>query len=240
MQMSAPSLVHHNLVKAGVGHRSAYDSKRDAIYFSGEFNDTIIKLDRSTGMRDETVGDWYSHPMLVLFALPIPGSLAFAPQSHHPERDALYAGEVFGDAAFSFNLEDHSLIQKYQSIGGIIELTVDPEVDRLYLANMWGLDVWDLKTNQRIERIRLGTVNRHPIVDSTHNIIYVPSTVTGRLFALDRTTLKKLGSVNTGYGPRYGLITQDGKHLVLSANSGTYRFDTAQMARYLRTGGDAS
>ncbi len=235
MNMRDPGQVIRNLVPAGIGHRSAYDPKRDAMYFSGEFKDTIIRLDRTTGEQDTTVGDWYKHPMLVLFALPIPGSLAFAPESLHPERDALYLGEIFADAAYGFNLEDHSLIQKYQSVGGIIELTVDHEADRLYLANMWGLDVWDLKTQTRIKRMRLGTVNRHPIIDKTNNLIYIPSTVTGRLYVVDRINLQKLGSITTGYGPRYGIITQNGK-LIFSANNGTYAFDTQELANQFRDG----
>ena len=231
MNMTNPLQVQRNLVAAGVGHRSAYDAKRDALYFSGEFNDSIIRLDRQSGLQDASAGDWYSHPMLVLFALPIPGSLAFAPQSYHPERDALYAGEIFGDTAYGFNLQDHTLIQKYPSTGGIVELTVDAEQDRLYLANIWGMDVWDLKTGQRIKRMRLGTANRHPIIDTRHQLIYVPSTVTGRLFIVDRQSLSVLGSIVTGYGPRYGLITKDGSRLILSANSGTYSFDTQLIAQ---------
>jgi hypothetical protein len=231
MPMSNPIEVTRNVIPAGGGHRSAYDPKRDAIYFSGEFNDTITRLDRSTGVQDANIASWYNHPMLVLFFFPIQGSLAFAPESYHPERDALFAGEVFGDAAYGFTLEDHTLLKKYQSTGGIIELTVDPERDRLYTANMWGLDVFDLATGNRIKRIKLGTVNRHPIIDKERDLIYVPSTVTGRLYILDRTSLKTLGSVNTGYGLRYGLLTQDGKHLVLSSNSGTYAFDAAALAQ---------
>ena len=235
MNMTSPEQVFRNIIPAGVGHRSAYDPKRDALYFSGEFNDTIIRLDRATGEQDKTIGDWYNHPMLVLFALPIQGSLAFAPESYHPKRDALFAGEIFSDSAFGFSLENHQLIQKYPSIGGIIELTVDPDRDRLYLANMWGLDVWDLKSGERIKRMRLGTVNRHPVVDVEHELIYVPSTVTGRIFILDRETLQELGSITTGYGLRYGLITQDGK-LIISANSGTYSFETAHLAAQFRPG----
>ncbi|MBT6433137.1 MAG: hypothetical protein HOK28_08610, partial [Deltaproteobacteria bacterium] len=231
MPMNDPEAVIRNIIPAGNGHRSAFDPKRNALYFSGEFNDTITRLDRETGAQDPNIATWYNHPMLVLFFFPIQGSLAFAPESYHPTRDALFAGEVFGDAAYGFNLEHHTLLKKYQSTGGIIELTVDPERDRLYAANMWGLDVFDLGTGERIKRIKLGTVNRHPIIDKKQNLIYVPSTVSGRLNILDRDTFKVLGSIHAGYGLRYGLITQNGKQLVLSSNSGTYSFDTAELAR---------
>ncbi|MBT6434098.1 MAG: hypothetical protein HOK28_13450, partial [Deltaproteobacteria bacterium] len=53
----------------------------------------------------------------------------------------------------------------------------------------------------------------------------------GRLNILDRDTFKVLGAIHAGYGLRYGLITQNGKQLVLSSNSGTYSFDTAELAR---------
>ena len=95
---------------------------------------------------------------------------------------------------------------------------------------MWGMDVWDLKTGQRIKRLRLGTANRHPVIDTQHDLIYVPSTVTGRLFIVDRQSLSVLGSIVTGYGPRYGLLTKKGNRLVLSANSGTFSFDTRLLA----------
>ena len=230
MPMNDPNAVARNIIPAGGGHRSAFDPKRNALYFSGEFNDTITRLDRNTGDQDANIATWYNHPMLVLFFFPIQGSLAFAPESYHPQRDALFVGEVFSDAAYGFNLEHHTLLKKYQSTGGIIELTVDPERDRLYAANMWGMDVFDLSTGKRIKRIKLGTVNRHPIIDKERDLIYVPSTVSGRLNILDRSTLKVMGAIHTGYGLRYGLLTQDSKHLVLSSNSGTYAFDAAALA----------
>ena len=95
---------------------------------------------------------------------------------------------------------------------------------------MWGMDVFDLSTGNRIKRIKLGTVNRHPIIDKERDLIYVPSTVSGRLNILDRSTLNVMGAIHTGYGLRYGLLTQDSKHLVLSSNSGTYAFDAAALA----------
>jgi len=235
-KMGHPEAVTRNLVRPGVGHRSAYDPKRDAIYFSGEFSDQIIRLDRQSGATFDEVANWYKHPMLALFLFPIPGSLAFAPNSYHPGRDALYAGEVFSDAAFGFNLADHSLIQKYQGTGGITELTVDPEQDKLYLANMWGMDIYNLKTGAREKRLKLGTVNRHPIIDERRNMIYVPSTVTGRLYVVNRKTFEVLGSIHTGYGLRYGLLTRDGKQLIISTNSGTFSFDVDSLNRQILNG----
>lgn len=233
--MDTPEALTRNLVKAGVGHRSAYDPKRDALYFSGEFQNDIIRYDRQTRAIDENAGDWYNHSMLVLFLLPIRGSLAFAPQSYHPGRDALYVGEVFGDAAYGFSLENHRRLAKYTTTGGIVELTVDPKRDRLYLANMWGLDVIDLASGDRLARKRLGTVNRHPIIDERRGLLYVPSTVSGLLFVLDLASLETLGAVATGYGPRYGLLTQDGRNLVLSTNNGTFRWNAESLASRFRS-----
>ena len=56
-----------------------------------------------------------------------------------------------------------------------------------------------------------------------------PKSVAGSLW-FPKYFTKVMGAIHTGYGLRYGLLTQDSKHLVLSSNSGTYAFDAAALA----------
>lgn len=229
LQMDNPSQHKRDIAGTDMGHRLAWDAKRDQIVYVSEWFGLIARYDRNRGTLDRGVGDWYEHPMTVL-GQEASGSLAFGPDPSHPGRDSVFASEWFGPDSYEIALGTLQPKRHFQGIAGGSELAVDVTRNRILVANAWGLDVFDILTGERLARRRLGFVNRHPVIDSARGVVYVPATVSGRLYVLDAEDYELLGEVAVGYGLRYAHLQRDGARFIASSNAGIFAWDAAALA----------
>ena len=229
--ISQPEQVQYNLVGSGMGHRMVHDKKHEAIFYVGEWSNQIYRYDRELKTLNKEVGNWH-HREFNLFGNQLPGSMELGSQSMHYGRNSLFLVEwLRGSQVYEMDLSTLKVVHQYaHNNGGASKITVDEELNRIYIVGLWGLEVFDLETKQLIFRKRLGFVNRFPVIDAKHNLLYVPSTVTGKIYVLHRKTLDLQGTLPIGYGPRYPYMTQDGTRFITSSHQAYYYWDTANLA----------
>lgn len=212
----------------GIGTTIAYDAAHDALFYSGEFDNPLVRYDRTTHEFDDTPSAalarrWYEPITLKANN----GSLAVQTKSIHPGRNRIYLADwMQGRWAYAVDLTTLRLVQRYEvGGGGAMGITVDPERDRLFVSSMWGLEVIDLTTDRVIARIRTGLGNRPVIVDPVRNRLYLTSTLEGTLRVLDRDSLAVLAKIPMGFGSRYAHLSLDGTRLFASSLSSHYYWD---------------
>jgi len=94
--------------------------------------------------------------------------------------------------------------------------------DRLLVASIWGLEVFDLKTGRVITRKRLGLVSRPPVIDEARGVLYISSTVDGKLRVLDLDDYSLVEQIPIGMGIRHPYLSNDGRRLFASSNGGQF------------------
>ena len=97
-----------------------------------------------------------------------------------------------------------------------------------------GINVIDLKTGRVIARRRTGPGARQAIFDEKNDLMYVGTTFGGHIWVFDRKSLRPLGRVTTGLGGRVPYLTLDGRWLLASDQTTTYRWDAARIAAGMR------
>jgi hypothetical protein len=213
----------------GVGASIAYDARRDAVFYTAEFTNKIVRVDRKTGRRNTEVGDGLqrSKEITLLSGIKMSGSLAVNDNSIHPGRDRLYVADwLHGKFVHAIDLETLRPTQRFGAYGGgSLGVTVDIERDRLLVSTIWGLEIFDLETNALLLRKRLGLFNRPPVIDQLRNRIYISSTVEGKIRVLDRDTYEVIGQIPIGMGPRHLYLSHDGKRLFGSTIRAHYYWD---------------
>jgi hypothetical protein len=226
--VAAPEKFSVLTAERGIGTTIAYDAAHDALFYSGEFDNPLVRYDRRTHAFDETPGldlarRWYEPIALEANN----GSLAVQTDSVHPGRNRIYLADwMQGRWAYAVDLDTLRVVQRYEvGGGGAMGVTVDPERDRLFVSSMWGLEVVDLATDTVVARIRTGLGNRPVIVDRTRNRLYLASTLEGKLRILDRDTLAVVGKIPLGFGARYLHLSNDGTRLFASSVSSQYYWD---------------
>lgn len=216
-----PARFERDLLGGGAGHGIAYDAARDTLYYVSERTPVLVRVDRTSGSRRD----------LRLRDRPF-GALVVGPTSIDRSRDALYVSEWFqGRSVFEVDLATLTVRRTFSHRnGGAHGVTVDEEMDRLYAVGLWGMEVFDLRTGALIARKRLGMLGRAPAIDSARGLLYVPTTVEGKIRVFDRRSLEPRGAIPIGYGPRlpYFSATQD--RLFSSSSLAHYSWSGAELA----------
>ena len=202
--------------EGGLGATLAYDRQHDAFFYGGEFDNPVTRYDRRTKQFDSTIGQqlvrrWFQ-PMTLQSHT---GSVVLFTSGIHPGRDRLYIADwMQGREVHALDLTTLRVVARYDSGGGgSLGVTVDPDRDRLLVSSVWGLEVFDLKTDALIARKRLGLASRPVVIDAARNRLYVSSLVDGKIRILDRDTLALIGQIPVGFGVRYLQLSLDGRYL---------------------------
>ncbi|HLY37282.1 MAG TPA: hypothetical protein VKU61_04560 [Candidatus Binatia bacterium] len=209
----------------GIGATIAYDAAHDAVFYSGEFDNPLVRYDRRTRAFDDDFAPefarrWYE-PISLQANI---GSLAVSTACIHPRRNRLYVTEwMQGRYVYALDLTTLRVVARYDvGSGGALGVTVDPDRERLFVSSLWGVEVIDLETDRIVDRKRTGLGNRPAVLDARRNRIYVSSMVEGKIRIFDRDTLELIGQVPIGFGSRYPLLTTDGRYLVASSLTAHY------------------
>ena len=214
-------------------HRIAHDAKRGAIFYASEWGDGIRRYEITSGRIDWVrLGDARQLPV------PIPGgaydSFELGPESLDPARDRLFAADwIGGSLVREIDLASLAEVAAHpHHNGGAVGAAVDSELGRLYVVGLWGMEVIDLASGRTIHRTRLGLLSRMPVIDAKRNLVYVASTVEGRIHVFDRATLAPRGSLAVGFGVRLLHWSPATDRLFASSSRGAYWWSGDQLDRF--------
>jgi len=210
------------LMDGYAGHGIAYDSSRQHLYFVSENQPLIGRLDLRSGVRDRALIDVPQKKQLL--------SLIVGPTSYHTGRDSLFMTEwLAGTHAYEVDLKTETRRTLYaHRDGGALGITVDEKMSRLYVVGVWGMEVFDIDSGELVARRRLGMLSRSPAIDTSRGLVYVPSTVEGKIRVFDQRTLELLGTIAVGHGPR-----------IPHYSSATDKLFSGSSLAYYTWGGDA-
>ena len=229
---SDPTSVTPVVAGRALGNTFAYDAAHDAFFFAGEFTNLLVRYDRRTHAFDDTasqdlVRPWHHPVLLEAYG----NSIMAAPHAVHLGRNRLYVEDwMGGNVAHAIDLTTLRAVARYEfGSGAGLGISVDAERDRLFVSSLWGLEIFDLKTDRLVARKRIGLGNRPVVVDAPRNRLYVSSMVEGKVRILDRDTFATIGQIPIGQGSRYPLLTRDGKYLLASSVGAHYVWDADRL-----------
>ena len=217
-RLDDPADFSPNALGDASGDGIAYDRKRGLAYYRSD-EDRLIRRDFQTGEIDRSLGAG------------LDGVAPIADIVIHERRDSLFLLSFYG-SVLELDLETLERKARYPVLGGW-ELTIDEDLDRLYIGGTWGLEVVDLRSGQVVHRARTGLGVRRPAIDRRNDLLYVPSTAAGRLAVFDRPRLELLGSLPLGVGVRFPFVSEHG-HLLSTSESGYFSWNADELARRLR------
>jgi len=234
VSIAEPTRLTQSLRGSEVGQQILWDRKRDALYYSSEFSNTLVREDRRTGIVDHDVGRRLippSEPHWVAFGVWLSGGLTMD-NAIDPVRDSLFVGNwLTGSTVYEIDLERLALRAEYHpNNGGTTGITVDPAHERLLVTSMWGLDAIDLASGRVVTRVRLGFGTRTPVIDDANDRVYVASNIEGRIWILDRNTLAVLGALAVGKGARTPFVSATAGKLFGSSDQAYYWWDLRWLA----------
>jgi len=225
-----PDSFRAHLAGRRMGHRLAYDEKRDAMIYVPEWGSGIARYDRATGEAQRLfVPRSFGWERLFVRR----DSFELGPTSIDESRDSIFLAEwIAGRSVYELSLETLEIEHRYRlNNGGSVGVTVDEALDRIYVAGLWGFSAWDLSTGRVVFRKRLGLLNRYPVIDEAHGLLYVPSTVAGRIYVFDRTTLASRGVIPIGFGVRLAYLSNETGRLFASSSETAFYWSTDELAR---------
>jgi hypothetical protein len=212
------------------GHRLAYDAKRDALILVPEWGHGIVRYHRAS-RRVERVPLRKPHGVARL----VGGldSFELGPESIHQGRDSLFLAEWIGGAnVYEVDLDSLEVRAAYpHNDGASAGVTVDEAYGRIYVVGLWGVSAWDVNARRVIWRSRVGLLSRYPVIDEVHGLVYVPSTVAGRIYVFDRETLDARGSIPIGFGVRLAYVSRATGRLFAGSSRGAFSWKTEELAR---------
>jgi hypothetical protein len=225
-----PRRFQKSIFPISTGSRLAYDRRHGAIFYTSEWSRRILRVERKTGEHDTRVSDEIYGTEGSSF-----GSHLVENGSFHDGRDSLFFVQwLSGSKIFEIDRSTLELVKEYDPHhGGSHGIAVDDELNRIWVAGIWGIDVLEVGTGKLLSRARLGLGCRLPVIDRLNDIVYVPNS-TGRLWALDRRNFAVLGSLLIGGGSRNPYVSSDGGTLFASALHGYLYWSTAELARRFR------
>ena len=237
MELSADGSrrVRRSLFGADMGQTLFWDRERDAVFYASEWSNRIFRLDRATGHVNREVGRSFiptNQNHWFFFRMRFPGSLALT-NAIDPSRRTFVAGHwTTGSTAYEIDLDTLQLRSRIEAHhGGTSQVSIDGAYHRVLLSSPWGLDVFDLETGLPLARLRTGFGCRTAVVDTANDLIYVPTTVEGRIRVLDRASLRRRGVIDIGYGPRNAFFSDRASALLATSSSAYYYWKSDDLAK---------
>ncbi len=197
-------------------NRVVLDASRESLWLVGR---AVVHLD-GTGARE------------LIAARNPPGIFVVERASASDRRDSVFLGE-FIDASSVVELDRLSLEPKREidtNNGSVVAVTVDDPMDRAWVTGLWGVEVFDLESGERVAAERLGFAIRTPLVDEENGLVYVPSTTSGKIYVLDREDARVLGALAIGFGPRNVFLANRGKWFLASSEHGLWYWEARELA----------
>lgn len=224
-----PSKGRRNAAGRGMGHRVAFDPKYDNVYYVTEWGHGVMREHRPTGTIEQ-IKSWKSEH--IPFLPMLPDSYELGPDALHEERDSLFIAEwLLGRRVIELSRSTSEVVNMYlHNNGGSVGVTLDEENDRMFVVGMWGVSAWDLSEGRVVWRHRVGLLSRFPVIDEARGLIYIPSTVAGRIHVFDRATLELRGQIPIGFGARLVHLSADGERFYSSSSRAAFWWPAKELA----------
>jgi len=229
--------IKQNFAGPQIGNHLMYDEKNDALFMTSEWDSRIYRWDFRNNKMSTDIGDALPNPW---YSLQTGKMHSGSRISHHDaisanRRTGYFAEWINGRFVHELDLETLKLERVFRFNGGAsVGVTIDEATDTLWISHLWGISVFDLKTGKLMKKHRLGFVTRPAVVDTVNNLIYVASTVQGRVHVIDRYGFRYVTSLALGWGTRYLLISKNMQRLFASSISGAYAFDLTQSGNFMK------
>jgi hypothetical protein len=233
LPLDAPDRPRRRLFYEEIGQTLFWDRGRDAVFYASEWSNDIFRLARRSGAVDRTVGRAFiprNQDHWFFFGRRYPGSLALS-TGIHERRDTFFAGHwLTGSTVYEIDLGSLALRSRLQPRhGGTSALSLDEGHERLFVSSMWGLEVLDIESGRAVARVRTGLGCRTAVVDPVNELVYLPSTIEGRIRVLDRETLDVIGAIDVGYGTRNALFAAESRALIATNALAYYSWPSSSL-----------
>jgi uncharacterized membrane protein YjgN (DUF898 family) len=226
------AVLRRDVVGPGVGHRLLLRPDREDVFVVSEYSSVVRRyslVDRNAPPIDIDLGvsglqSWLS---------PFQGSLQTEVRAVRPSRGTGFFAEwVGGQRVSEVDLSSGQVVARYVvNDGGNHSLAVDDQYDHLVITSLWGIDMIDLRTGERIARQRTELGPRLPVIDPARGLIYVSTTFGNHVWVFDRKTLALKGKLVVGVGGHNSHLTSDGRYLLASGGGRHVAWDLNYYAR---------
>jgi hypothetical protein len=237
MELSADgsNVLNRSLFGGDMGQTWFWDRERDAVFYASEWSNRIFRLDRRTRSVDREVGRAYipqDQQHWFFFGRRYPGSLALTSSADYRRGTFVAAHWSTGSTAYEIDLETLQLRGRIEPHhGATSQVSMDEVYHRVFLSSPWGLDVFDLETGRPLARFRTGLGCRTAIVDAATGLVYVPTTVEGRIHVVTRSTLRRVGTLDVGFGTRNAFVSRGAAALLATNDRGYYYWKSHALAK---------
>jgi hypothetical protein len=211
------------------GRRSVVDETHHAIFYLGEH---VWRVDLATGAHSDLLEKNLVAASEVRSPPPGRKRLFLAERaSLDPARDSLFVSEFnVGSEVFEVDLGSLEVRQVFHPRGGVTGVAADREAQRIWTAGVYGVEIFDIDSGRLLARRRTGTLSRTPVIDYAHDLVYVPTTIGGRIEVFDRRTAARLGEIPIGIETRLAFLSDDGRWLLATASTRQYVWDADRLA----------
>jgi hypothetical protein len=221
------------------GQTGVFDPERLRVFYASEWANHIRRFDLEDRSTDASIGTRFlprdqSHWYFFGWQR-FSGSLALGPEIHHA-RDSYFAGHwLTGSTVYELALDEEKLLGRIETRNGAVTgLNIDEERNRLFVAGLFGVDVFDIETGAPIRRLRTTLFARMPVVDRKAGLVYVSATLGGRIHVFDRDSLDPVGTLAVGYGVRNPMVSETSGALLSGSSSSVLTWNSADLRTRFR------
>jgi hypothetical protein len=221
----------------GTGAIFLFDRARNAVFFVSESRSRLLRVDLATNERRwielPSIRKWPEPHRSGRFLVSLPAPTSTGTEATFAARGTGFFVEwMRGSKVVELDLVRGEEVGTYvTNNGGNQAVGVDEGRERLLVTGVWGLEVFDLRSGLRIARVRTPFGPRLPVIDTAHDLVFVPTTFGNHVLVLNRDTYAIVGRLAIGTGGRFAHLTADASRLFASGGRRTYVFDTAAVAR---------
>lgn len=225
-------IITRNIGQSDIGNSLLYDPIHDALFMASEWDKRIYRWDFSKNTMNTTIGDhlpneWYWPPTRRRHD----GSRILHHNGYSRNLNTAYAAEwISGRRVHEIDL---TALQPKRTLvvngGASLGATVDDTASRLWVSHLWGVSVFNLKSGALLKKHRLGFMNRPAVFDFNNNLVFIASSLSGRIYVFNRVTMQRVKAIAVGMGPRYLYVSNQTNRLYYGTIAGSYALDLGGM-----------
>jgi hypothetical protein len=195
------------------GNGAIYDPINNALFTFSEDAKHVYRWDLKTGKWDFEIAKYWDV-----------GPLIVGVDGIYFKRKSLFAGEFLGgEKTIEFSSKNFEILNYYSSPDGAITgITVDNKLDRVIISGFWGFSVIDLISKKVLKKIRTGFLPRAAVIDEKNNLVFIASTLDGKIRVFNRESYTLIKTIPVGFGVRNLLVEKLGKNLLFGNNKDHY------------------
>jgi len=149
-------------------------------------------------------------------------------QGYSTLRNSIFPFEFINNKIFEVGTDKLLKREIQAKNAGTWGVSVDEENNRLLISGYWGVQILDLKSGDIIKKFRTGLLPRAAVVDKVNNLIFIPTTIEGKIRVYDRNTLDLIKTIPVGFGTRYPGLSDNSSILFASSLKRHFYWDISK------------